>query len=340
MSRNLYGIYNVDGSTVNKTSGLLTKSDSVLVADDGTISMPLLAEGFLTVFTDAEFIECFVKKDGTVIELRKSANAVLTDTDTKLCVYKGTGQAVVKNRLGSEKLVRYCLEYREGDSFSIQIQTTTSPQSFVLPLISGGTFNFVVYWGDGSSNTITSYNQAEATHSYATAGTYDIKMTGTCTRFNFNNGGSKALVKKVLDWADLGFTVLSFYGCSNLNEIKKPLCYMASMTSFYRLYQNCISLTTIISGMFDNNTQISTNGLQQVYQGCSGLNCELDPNLFANLVNCTSVSNSFNNCSNLRGSGLAFIAACPASITGGTTTDCFIGCTSLSDYASIPAEWK
>ena len=40
-----------------------------------------------------------------------------------------------------------------------------------LPLILGGTYNFTVNWGDGTSNNITSWNQAEATHSYNTTWT-------------------------------------------------------------------------------------------------------------------------------------------------------------------------
>ena len=33
-----------------------------------------------------------------------------------------------------------------------------------LPLVSGGTYNFLVQWGDGNSDTITVWNQAETTH--------------------------------------------------------------------------------------------------------------------------------------------------------------------------------
>jgi len=41
------------------------------------------------------------------------------------------------------------------------------------------TYDFTVDWGDGTENTITSYNQPEIEHTYATAGTYTIAIHGT-----------------------------------------------------------------------------------------------------------------------------------------------------------------
>jgi hypothetical protein len=55
-----------------------------------------------------------------------------------------------------------------------------------LPLVATGTYNFVVDWGDGTSpETITAWNQAETTHTYATAATYIIRITGTITGGHF-----------------------------------------------------------------------------------------------------------------------------------------------------------
>ena len=51
-----------------------------------------------------------------------------------------------------------------------------------LPLMPNGAYNFLVNWGDGSINTIASWNQAEATHTYAAIGTYTITITGYINR--------------------------------------------------------------------------------------------------------------------------------------------------------------
>jgi len=55
-----------------------------------------------------------------------------------------------------------------------------------LPLQSNWTYNFTVDWWDWSSNTITTWNQAEATHAYASAWTYDVTITWTIDWFAFN----------------------------------------------------------------------------------------------------------------------------------------------------------
>lgn len=56
----------------------------------------------------------------------------------------------------------------------------------VLPLYSGGTYNFTVYWGDGNQDTITT---SSASHTYGSAGTYDIEIEGQCEGFGFTQAG-------------------------------------------------------------------------------------------------------------------------------------------------------
>jgi hypothetical protein len=58
--------------------------------------------------------------------------------------------------------------------------------SITLPLYDGGIYNFVVEWGDGLSDTITAFDQAEVLHSYAEDGEYTVTITGQCEGFNFS----------------------------------------------------------------------------------------------------------------------------------------------------------
>jgi hypothetical protein len=62
---------------------------------------------------------------------------------------------------------------------------SSSSNQVNLPLISGGTYNFLVHWGDGSSNTITAWNQAQRLHTYASPGVYNINITGQCKGWCF-----------------------------------------------------------------------------------------------------------------------------------------------------------
>jgi len=58
---------------------------------------------------------------------------------------------------------------------------TPNPDQYKLPLVSTGTYNFVVHWGDGTTDTITTWNQAETTHTYAQPGEYLVQLVGTVT---------------------------------------------------------------------------------------------------------------------------------------------------------------
>ena len=61
----------------------------------------------------------------------------------------------------------------------------SNDNQITLPLISTGNYNFYVDWGDGSGNTITTYNQPEITHTYASASTYTVTISGICKSFRF-----------------------------------------------------------------------------------------------------------------------------------------------------------
>jgi PKD repeat protein len=68
---------------------------------------------------------------------------------------------------------------------------STSTQ-FKLPLTTSTGLNIVVDWGDAATSTITSHTDPAVTHTYASAGTYSISITGTLPGFKFNNAGDKS----------------------------------------------------------------------------------------------------------------------------------------------------
>jgi hypothetical protein len=53
------------------------------------------------------------------------------------------------------------------------------------PLNSNGSYNFKVYWGDGTSDIITTYNQAETLHQYPSTGIYEIRIGGEIINWQY-----------------------------------------------------------------------------------------------------------------------------------------------------------
>ena len=123
---------------------------------------------------------------------------------------------------------------------------SSNDDQIIIPTQSTGSYNCAVDWGDGSTDSITTWNDAAWTHTYASEGTYYVTITGTFDGFSFNNGGDKLKLRKVIKWGPCGLTVPSagrvFMGCTNLEAIignDAPTCYANSMKDFIR---NCSKL--------------------------------------------------------------------------------------------------
>ena len=94
----------------------------------------------------------------------------------------------------------------------------SATKTFVLPLVSDGSINILVDWGDSSLDTITTYNQSEITHVYSSTGTYTIQMAGTIRGWKFNYAGDKAKILNISQWGDFNITqTATFRGCTNLS---------------------------------------------------------------------------------------------------------------------------
>ena len=104
---------------------------------------------------------------------------------------------------------------------------STNADQYRLPLMSTGTYNFTVNWGDGQSNSIATWNQADATHTYATAGLYSISITGTIDHVSWASQDGTTVTqandrKKIKDITDWGSAVIYlneyvFFDCENMD---------------------------------------------------------------------------------------------------------------------------
>ncbi len=95
-------------------------------------------------------------------------------------------------------------------------KTTSDGESITIPTNSNYTYNYTVDWGDG---TTTMGNTGDATHTYATAGEYDVNITGIFPAIYFNNSGDQDKIYEVSQWGDQQWQSMekAFYGCINLD---------------------------------------------------------------------------------------------------------------------------
>ena len=99
------------------------------------------------------------------------------------------------------------------DAFITVWETTTAGESITIPTATDATYDYTIDWGDGSA--VESGQTGNATHSYATAGEYDVSITGTFPRIYFNNTGDKTKILEVKQWGSQPWTSMAsaFYGC-------------------------------------------------------------------------------------------------------------------------------
>ena len=180
--------------------------------------------------------------------------------------------------------------------FAMTVTTTTANETFTIPCQNVGTFAAVIEWGDGSASTVTAYNDANLTHTFATAGDHLIRIRGSFPNIHFNNAGDKLKVKSVHNLGIVGWTRLNnaFFGCSNMTSFTAGTTDTSAVTAMSAMFANCTSLTALDVSSF--NTAIVTN-MGSMFEGCTGLTA-LDLSSF-NTTAATNMPFMFFGCSGL-----------------------------------------
>ncbi|MFX1236125.1 MAG: BspA family leucine-rich repeat surface protein [Promethearchaeota archaeon] len=141
-----------------------------------------------------------------------------------------------------------------------------------LPLESSGTYNFLVEWGDGTQDAITSWGQSEVTHAYGSEGVYSINITGTIVGWRFNYGGDRLKLLEITQWGclRLGNSRGYFYGCENLEVIASDVLNLTGTTNLQMAFMYCASLDKVY-GM-DNWDVSSVTNMGLMFYGASAFN--------------------------------------------------------------------
>lgn len=209
-----------------------------------------------------------------------------------------------------------------NDNFEFTVTTTTSSETFTI--LCGNfaeTFNATIDWGDGTStSSITAYNDADLTHTYATAGDHDISISGTFPNMTFAGTGDVTKIKSVNNMGSVGMT--STYGmlwgatnltsftvgdadtslvtsshhmfrdCSSLTSLDLSTLDLSNCSNFFNFLKDCTSLTSINLSSFNTSSATSMTGM---FSGCDSLT-SVDLSSF-NTSSVTSMNNMFRDCS-------------------------------------------
>ncbi|WP_298311463.1 BspA family leucine-rich repeat surface protein [uncultured Aquimarina sp.] len=185
--------------------------------------------------------------------LGESARTTLTDTNNNWDITDGG------------------LDCAFEEGFITTWQTTEADETIGIPTIEDG-YNYSISWGDGEQDDAITGN---ATHTYATPGTYTVKIKGDFPRIYFRNSGYEEKIQTIEQWGTQEWTSMdtAFYGCSNLVLEASDTPILTSATSLeFMFYGNTaledtqdvmntwdVSTITNMQFMFDGATTFNEN---------------------------------------------------------------------------------
>ena len=174
-----------------------------------------------------------------------------------------------------------------ASEFIFTVDTTqagSASDTFVLPL-QNTTNNFTVYWGDGTSETVTTVTSV--THVYASSGTYQISLDGSFSGIRFGGGGDRLKLSSIDNWGtnQWGTMQFAFYLCSNMVGTYTDSPDTSLTTNMYRAFRGCSSFNSPLTFDCSNVTT-----MYEIFHSCSSFNSDIT---FTNMSNVTDMRNMF-----------------------------------------------
>ena len=219
-------------------------------------------------------------------------NVTITSTYNLTAPYGYGGDIAIFNRAltASEKalVTRYMRRsYPEydfpvrgaPDAWWLTVDTTDVSQTWTVAIETGTTPNITVDWGDATVDTYTTLG--DKTHTYATAGRWYPKISGS-----FASGGNICFGKDATNRSRLKATAIvptipglanftdTFSDCTGVAAIPVDLFrYNTNVTAdaFYKVFYQCTGLTSIPADIFKYNTLVGAYGFYSAFEGCTGI---------------------------------------------------------------------
>jgi len=166
-----------------------------------------------------------------------------------------------------------------AEDFLMLIDTeviTPGEKTFSLALRVTESYDFYVDWGDGSGAEHVTTSTPNPSHTYDTAGEYEVSIVGTFPRFYYN--GSNVDRQKILEikrWGDIEWSSFqnAFFGCSNMNITATDAPNLTNVTNFANAFRSCNNfLTTPDLSNWDTS---NITDMSATFYGCTNFNGDI-----------------------------------------------------------------
>ena len=129
-------------------------------------------------------------------------------------------------------------------------ETTAANPTVSIPVEVHSGETFTIDWGDGST-TATVNSTGTQSHTYATAGSYWVIMTGDLSRINLGGSGSTpALLSSINQWGDIRWSTMSnaFRGANAMTYHATDTPNLSQVTDTSGMFQLALKFNGDISG--------------------------------------------------------------------------------------------
>jgi surface protein len=180
------------------------------------------------------------------------------------------------------------------DSFITTWQTDSDSSLIIVPVVENAGNNYTIDFGDG---TVSTNMTGQAIHTYSTAGTYTITMTGVYKRINFSLTGSEITykLKTIEQWGTNPWETMenAFRGCENLILNATDTPNLSQVTNMSYMFAGAVSFNQDI-----NNWDVSNvENMEGLFTGTLAFNQPLNDWDVSGVTNMTGLFNyaaSFN----------------------------------------------
>ncbi|MCW9000453.1 MAG: BspA family leucine-rich repeat surface protein [Kangiellaceae bacterium] len=204
-----------------KTIAILTISDvegSFEVTTQGRLNFTSLSGAVPNSRLQSELMTIDEIGDSTPISIENGEYQIDRGEWTDQAGFINNGQEVrVRARASQEFSTTNLSRLNVGESWGTFSITTKQNGNFVsvwktdnpgvsdtnqikISLDQNGSYDFLVDWGDGATNTITAWDQQELTHTYAQIGQYTITISGQINGFISNKGTDRFKLLEISHW--------------------------------------------------------------------------------------------------------------------------------------------
>ena len=145
----------------------------------------------------------------------------------------------------------------------------TDGESITIPTHDGSTYNYNVDWGDGTVDFARTEDE-DASHNYASSGTYTVSITGDFPRIYFNNSGDTDKIISIEHWGNIVWSSMdsAFEGCANLRYNADDDPDLSQVTDMSQMFDGA----TVFDGDIGNWDVSQVTDMHSMFLGASAFN--------------------------------------------------------------------